>query len=215
MILGINIWSEWPKRSEILGIVTMSPGLHRHKSNRTNWNSRRNHLFWTLELVWCLDSPLKVIEHGFPETCRLEDLFQIFISCDNENQQVKGVLHTEDNTDFNFKSHVSLPDVERIKSHYESMSELKEEGTVDTMASRIHWLLKIPMLSAKQPTYRQLDPSKPLYTQFEHQTILEFPTIEIHSQIPEKSFDGYPITILPLISEDAAFKLIEPEEGCI
>ncbi|KAJ1910898.1 Box C/D snoRNA accumulation [Mycoemilia scoparia] len=221
------------KSKRDITVITMSPNLKRHKVNRSNWNQKKRELYWSLELVWMLEnfSPIKTIEHAFLDTCCLGDLFRVYkdqaqatatetatdaVDKDEENEQkttpmtttTTTILKGENDRQYRFKSSIDKSSMEAIVGQLKSLG--LDQGNIDD-AGKLVWLHKVLLQSAKTPTYRIIDPLQPLYTQLRFQTVLEHPSIEIHSKIPKISLDGNPITILPMITEDPAFKKLEPE----
>ncbi|KAJ1675733.1 Box C/D snoRNA accumulation [Spiromyces aspiralis] len=205
-----------------VGIITMSPGLKRHDSNRTNWNAKRGCLFFTLDLIWVLDREgrdggpqvIKLVDHGFPDEFGLHSLLDVYTATssgpgdDTGKPAPKVRIVSPTGQEFNFGSHASRHEVETLRELLLPHMESDSEGA----AKRLVWLLKVPIMSGKMPTYRRVDPGMPLHTQLANQSVLEYPTIYVYSRMPEVSLDGYPVTILPPITEDPAYQVVDLQQ---
>ncbi|KAJ1900250.1 hypothetical protein LPJ81_003983, partial [Coemansia sp. IMI 209127] len=184
----------------------MSPGIQRHELNKTLWASSKSRLVWTLELsVPEVEAkPNRWIETGFHDVCRLGDLWSRLLEyacaesanlregeeCGEQRAKkrqksdvVRIQLPSDDNTEHPFRSSICKDTLDAVKQKFENIP-----------IAQTTWLLRLQDMPANKPTFCVLDPLQPLHTQLRYQTVIEFPTIYVFSEVPTV-WDGHKITI--------------------
>ncbi|KAJ1894617.1 Box C/D snoRNA accumulation [Kickxella alabastrina] len=180
----------------------MSPGIQRSKLNRTIWASRWSRLVWTLEIVIPeLDcEPRKWTENGFHDVCRLGDLWTRLL----DHAPNPSIAEVGDGSP---KKRIKLDGGIKIKipsdngDEYVFWSSIKPETLLGvkrmfagTPVGDLVWLVAVQDMPANKPTFCRIDSKQPLFTQLQYQTVLEFPTFYVYSQVPT-TWNGHPITI--------------------
>ncbi|KAJ2494285.1 Box C/D snoRNA accumulation [Coemansia sp. RSA 2052] len=182
----------------------MSPGIQRHKVNRTIWAASKSRLVWTVEIAVpeIAAGSNKWIESGFHDVCKLGDLWSRLLlsgrssrqanvdSCTDEaprkrarNDSVRIQLTSDDGVEHPFSSAIPLELLQSLKAEY---SQISPEDLV--------WLIRVQDTPANKPTFCKISPNEPLYTQLRYQTVLEFPTIYVYKQAPVE-IGGHVVTI--------------------
>ncbi|KAJ2343317.1 Box C/D snoRNA accumulation [Coemansia sp. RSA 2673] len=182
----------------------MSPGIQRHKVNKTLWASSRSRLVWTVEIVVPeIGAGLnKWIETGFHDVCRVGDLWTRLLQSTRgtrradadgideaqprkraRNDPVRIQLTSDDGVEHPFSSAIPLELLQTLKSDFGQ-----------TPLEDLVWLIRVQDTPANKPTFCKVNPSEPLYTQLRYQTVLEFPTIYVYKQAPTE-IGGHVVTI--------------------
>ncbi|KAJ2103724.1 Box C/D snoRNA accumulation [Coemansia sp. RSA 922] len=182
----------------------MSPGIQRHKVNKTLWASSRSRLVWTVEIVVPeVGTGLnKWIETGFHDVCRVGDLWTRLLQSTRgtrradadgideaqprkraRNDPVRIQLTSDDGVEHPFSSAIPLELLQTLKSDFGQ-----------TPLEDLVWLIRVQDTPANKPTFCKVNPSEPLYTQLRYQTVLEFPTIYVYKQAPTE-IGGHVVTI--------------------
>ncbi|KAJ2742388.1 Box C/D snoRNA accumulation [Coemansia sp. BCRC 34301] len=182
----------------------MSPGIQRHKVNRTIWATSKSRLVWTVEIAVpeIAPGPNKWIESGFHDVCKLGDLWTRLLLSDRgprladadgsadeaprkraRTDSVRIQLTSDDGVEHPFSSAIPLDLLQRLKA---------EHGHVPL--EELVWLIRVQDMPANKPTFCKISPSEPLYKQLRYQTVLEFPTIYVYKKAPAE-IGGYAVTI--------------------
>ncbi|KAJ2406715.1 Box C/D snoRNA accumulation [Coemansia sp. IMI 209128] len=197
-----NIMARAKSERQVI-IRYMSPGIQRHKANKTLWASSRSRLVWTVEVVVPeIEAGLnKWIETGFHDVCRVGDLWTKLLQsgrCARQandlgdeapprkrarNDPVRIQLASDDGVEHPFSSAIPLELLQTLKSDFGQ-----------TPIEDLVWLIRVQDTPANKPTFSKINPSEPLYTQLRYQTVLEFPTVYVYKQAPAE-IGGHTVTI--------------------
>ncbi|KAJ1865323.1 Box C/D snoRNA accumulation [Coemansia sp. RSA 1722] len=181
----------------------MSPGIQRSKLNKTIWASTWSRLVWTLEIVVpeLEPQPAKWVETGFHDVCKVADLWNRLLAfsptssasadagADEKRKRartegvIKIQLPSDDSQEHQFRSAISHEMLQQLKQRFGSKS-----------ANELIWLVRVQDMPANRPTFCKIDAGQPLYTQLRYQTVLEFPTVYVYSQMPS-TWNGHEISI--------------------
>ncbi|KAI8319140.1 hypothetical protein GQ54DRAFT_299579 [Martensiomyces pterosporus] len=183
----------------------MSPGMQRHQQNKTLWSSSKSRLVWTIEIIVpeITESPNRWVETGFHDVCQLGDLWSRLLESSSnaantaddgkesephprKRARYDGAriqLPSDDGTEYPFKSSIQPELLHALKERFGDMP-----------LQSLSWLLRIQDVPSNTPTLRRIDPCKPLFTQLQLQTVLEFPTFYVYRDLPSK-LGGYDVTI--------------------
>ncbi|KAJ2001625.1 Box C/D snoRNA accumulation [Coemansia sp. RSA 2322] len=182
----------------------MSPGIQRHKLNRTIWAASKARLVWTLEIeVPGVDTcPNRWIETGFHDVCSVGDLWSRLLQSGSGSRRAGADGTSSEVTKKRARSDVvriQLPSNDGAEHPFSSGIQSELLQSLKTAFSDIHpadliWLIRVQDLPANKPTFRQINPAEPLHTQLRFQTVLEFPTIYVYRQAPTE-IGGHAVTI--------------------
>ncbi|KAJ2896776.1 Box C/D snoRNA accumulation [Coemansia aciculifera] len=201
----------------------MSPGIQRHKINRTIWATSKARLVWTVEIAVpeLTEGLNKWVESGFHDVCKLGDLWSRLLLSGRSPRPADGSveegprkrartdstriqLTSDDGADHPFSSAIPSELLQRLKVEY---GQILPEDLV--------WLIRVQDTPANKPTFCKINPCEPLYTQLRYQTVLEFPTIYVYKQAPEE-IAGHVVAIVephvPVIEQVSASANEELEE---
>ncbi|KAJ2820534.1 hypothetical protein FBU31_005192 [Coemansia sp. 'formosensis'] len=209
----------------------MSPGIQRHKVNRTLWASSRSRLVWTVEIVVpeIGAGQNKWTESGFHDVCRVGDLWTRLLQSGRSarradtdgagddvpprkrtrNDPVRIQLTSDDGVEHPFSSSIPLELLQNLKSEF---GQIPLEELV--------WLIRVQDTPANKPTFCSINPSEPLYTQLRYQTVLEFPTIYVYKKAPTE-IGGHVVTIEESRVSNAETEVVNApdlpttEEACV
>ncbi|KAJ1956188.1 hypothetical protein GGI12_005371 [Dipsacomyces acuminosporus] len=92
-------------------------------------------------------------------------------------------LPSDDNAEYPFKSSIPRELLMALRDRFKNVS-----------LQSLSWLIRVQDVPANTPTLCRIDPCKPLYTQLQYQTVLEFPTIYVYTAPPPK-IGMYNVTI--------------------
>ncbi|KAJ1648293.1 Box C/D snoRNA accumulation [Coemansia asiatica] len=181
----------------------MSPGIQRSKLNKTIWASTWSRLVWTLEIMApeLEPQPTKWIESGFHDVCKLADLWNRLLasfptsaaSADKNTDEKRKRARTEDIVKIQLPSDDGLEHQFRSAIRPEMLDHVRDRFGSKS-ASELVWLIRVQDMPANKPTFCRIDPDQPLYTQLRYQTVIEFPTIYVYSQMPS-TWNGNDIVI--------------------